>query len=94
MKLKFNACPKCRGDLQVRRDTYGMFVSCLQCGLQRDLDAPLPAVSPADAPVNAPINTEVATPPATRRPRRPAAIFTAAATTPGPGVSEGLLRAA
>ena len=92
MKLKFNACPKCRGDLQVRRDTYGMFVSCLQCGLQRDLDAPLPAVSPADAPINA----EVATPPATRRPRRPAAIFTAAAATPGPGpgVSEGLLRAA
>ena len=89
MKLKFNACPKCRGDLQVRRDTYGMFVSCLQCGLQRDLDAPLPAVSPAHAPVNA----EVATPPATRRPRRPAVTFTAA-TTHGPGVSEGLLRAA
>ena len=47
MKLKFNACPKCRGDLQLRRDIYGMFVSCLQCGLQRDLDAPLPAASPA-----------------------------------------------
>ena len=89
MKLKFNACPKCRGDLQVRRDTYGMFVSCLQCGLQRDLDAPLPAVSPADARISA----AVATPPATRRPRRPAATFTAAAA-PGPGVSEGLLRAA
>ena len=83
MKLKFNACPKCRGDLQVRRDTYGMFVSCLQCGLQRDLDAPLPAVSPAPAAATA----------AARQPRRPAATLAAAAA-PGPGVSEGLLRAA
>ena len=80
MKLKFNACPKCRGDLQVRRDTYGMFVSCLQCGLQRDLDAPLPAVSPAHAPAAAPA--------AAHQPRRPAATLAA------PGVSEGLLRAA
>ena len=37
MKIKFNACPKCRGDLELRRDIYGIFVSCLQCGLQRDL---------------------------------------------------------
>ncbi len=44
MKLKFNACPKCRGDLELRRDIYGMFVSCLQCGLQRDLDAPNQAI--------------------------------------------------
>ena len=44
MKLKFNACPKCSGDLEFRRDIYGMFVSCLQCGLQRDLDAPTPVV--------------------------------------------------
>ena len=85
MKLKFNACPKCRGDLQVRRDTYGMFVSCLQCGLQRDLDAPLPAVSPAQAPAAATA--------AAHQPRRPAATLAAPAT-PGPGVSEGLLRAA
>ena len=44
MKLKFNACPKCRGDLEFRRDVYGMFASCLQCGLQRDLDAPIAGV--------------------------------------------------
>ena len=44
MKLKFNACPKCSGDLEIRRDVYGMFISCLQCGLQRDLDAPNQAV--------------------------------------------------
>ena len=44
MKLKFKACPKCRGDLELRRDIYGIFVSCLQCGLQRDLDAPVEAI--------------------------------------------------
>ncbi len=44
MKLKFKACPKCRGDLELRRDIYGIFVSCLQCGLQRDLDAPVEVI--------------------------------------------------
>ena len=44
MKLRFHACPKCRGDLEVRRDIYGMFITCLQCGLQRDLDAPNQAI--------------------------------------------------
>ena len=44
MKLKFNACPKCRGDLELRRDIYGMFFNCIQCGLQRDLDAPVAGV--------------------------------------------------
>ncbi len=47
MRLKFNACPKCSGDLEVRRDIYGMFVSCLQCGLQKDLDAPNQAIEMA-----------------------------------------------
>ena len=44
MTLKFKACPKCQGDLQLRRDPYGMFVNCIQCGLQRDLDAPIAAI--------------------------------------------------
>ena len=44
MRLKFNACPKCSGDMELRRDVYGMFVSCLQCGLQKDLDAPSQAI--------------------------------------------------
>jgi ssDNA-binding Zn-finger/Zn-ribbon topoisomerase 1 len=44
MKLMFNACPKCSGDMELRRDIYGIFVSCFQCGLQRDLDAPMPTV--------------------------------------------------
>ena len=56
MKLRFNACPKCHGDLEVRRDIYGMFISCLQCGLQRDLDAPNQAIEfakPGPAAANA-----------------------------------------
>ena len=58
MKLKFNACPKCRGDLEIRRDVYGMFVSCLQCGLQRDLDAPNQAIELArPEPVKATAST-------------------------------------
>ena len=48
MRLKFNACPKCSGDLELRRDVYGMFVSCLQCGLQKDLDAPNQAMELAN----------------------------------------------
>lgn len=47
MTLKFGACPKCRGDLQIKRDTYGMFTNCLQCGLQQDLDAPSAALEAA-----------------------------------------------
>ena len=74
MKIKFNACPKCHGDLELRRDIYGIFVSCIQCGLQRDLDAPLPdALDNGTAP-------------------QPEKI--PAGSVPGPGVSEGLLRAA
>lgn len=74
MKIKFNACPKCRGDLELRRDIYGIFVSCIQCGLQRDLDAPLP-----DALDNGTAAQPEKVP---------------AGSVPGPGVSEGLLRAA
>jgi hypothetical protein len=30
-------CPKCKGDLLVDEDTYGKYVSCLQCGFMQDL---------------------------------------------------------
>ena len=33
----FKACPKCRGDLHLDRDPYGVYVECLQCGFTRDL---------------------------------------------------------
>ena len=32
------SCPKCQGDLTMRQDGYGAFISCLQCGLMRDID--------------------------------------------------------
>ncbi len=32
------SCPKCLGDLTMGQDTYGTFISCLQCGFMRDID--------------------------------------------------------
>ena len=48
--IYFNACPKCHGDLTMGRDSYGSFVSCLQCGFMRDIDAkPATAKTPVAA---------------------------------------------
>lgn len=30
-------CPRCSGDLYNERDSYGSYVSCAQCGFQRDV---------------------------------------------------------
>ena len=47
------SCPKCLGDLTLGQDSYGTFVSCLQCGFMRDLDvAPVSKIE-AKAPVAA-----------------------------------------
>ena len=35
--LLLKGCPKCGGDLSVARDIYGRYVSCLQCGLVKDV---------------------------------------------------------
>ena len=32
------ACPKCRGDLLLRGDVYGSYVTCLQCGFMKDVE--------------------------------------------------------
>ncbi len=32
-------CPKCSGDLITDSDQYGDFISCLQCGLCKDIQA-------------------------------------------------------
>lgn len=37
-RLRFKACPKCRGDLQLVDDLYGRYWECLQCGFIRDLE--------------------------------------------------------
>ena len=31
------SCPRCCGDLYVDQDQYGSFVSCIQCGLNREI---------------------------------------------------------
>ncbi len=35
--IYFKGCPKCHGDLLVREDVHGQYVSCIQCGYLRDL---------------------------------------------------------
>ena len=36
--IYFGACPKCQGDVSLSHDSYGSFLSCLQCGLMRDVE--------------------------------------------------------
>ncbi|HIA75208.1 MAG TPA: hypothetical protein EYN92_02100 [Dehalococcoidia bacterium] len=36
--VDYKACPKCRGDMHTRRDTFGDFKECIQCGLMQDLE--------------------------------------------------------
>ena len=35
--MYFKQCPKCHGDLYLREDLHGQYVSCIQCGYLRDL---------------------------------------------------------
>lgn len=36
--LFFKACPRCRGDVEVRNDWYGRYKECLQCGWVQDIN--------------------------------------------------------
>lgn len=36
----FKECPRCSGDLYEEEDVFGLYVSCMQCGFQKDLPAP------------------------------------------------------
>ena len=38
--IKFKACPKCKGDLFLERDSYGRYLQCFQCSRIFDLEAP------------------------------------------------------
>jgi hypothetical protein len=38
--IKFKACPKCHGDINVAEDIFGKYLNCLQCGYLKDLPAP------------------------------------------------------
>ena len=42
--IYFGACPKCEGDVTLSHDSYGSFLSCLQCGLMRDVESQPAAV--------------------------------------------------
>ncbi len=33
----FKQCPRCSGDLYNSRDCFGPFITCLQCGLNKDV---------------------------------------------------------
>ncbi len=44
------SCPKCLGDLTLGRDSYGTFVSCLQCGFMRDLDVDAATAAASKSP--------------------------------------------
>ena len=33
----FKQCPRCSGDLVVENDQYGTFISCMQCGMSKDV---------------------------------------------------------
>ena len=34
--LLLKTCPKCKGDLLLRSDSAGKFISCIQCGYAKD----------------------------------------------------------
>ena len=42
MVVRFRACPRCSGDMNLRSDHYGEYHECLQCGFVRDLERELP----------------------------------------------------
>lgn len=35
--LFLKGCPRCGGDLSLTRDIHGRYISCLQCGLLKDI---------------------------------------------------------
>ncbi len=52
----FKQCPRCSGDLVVENDRYGIFVSCMQCGMCKDvasekIDPSQISVEPVPAPI-------------------------------------------
>ncbi len=52
----FKQCPRCSGDLVVENDQYGIFVSCMQCGMCKDvaseqIDPSQISLEPVPAPI-------------------------------------------
>ena len=36
--ILFKLCPKCQGDVCLKEDIFGKFLSCLQCGYLKDVE--------------------------------------------------------
>ena len=37
--LELKACPRCRGDMRVNHDMYGVYKQCFQCGNTIELNS-------------------------------------------------------
>ena len=35
--IEFKACSRCRGDVKINQDIYGVYRQCLQCGRTQDV---------------------------------------------------------
>jgi hypothetical protein len=35
--IAFKICPKCGGNLGIESDCYGKYLSCIQCGYEKDI---------------------------------------------------------
>ncbi len=40
--MYLKGCPRCKGDLQSNRDTYGTYQKCIQCGFIKDVSVQSP----------------------------------------------------
>ena len=47
--IKFKECPRCQGDLYIAEDSFGKFLSCMQCGYLHDLEQPARELEPVAA---------------------------------------------
>jgi len=37
-------CPRCKGDVYLRKDIEGPYLSCMQCGYMKDVDGEDPPI--------------------------------------------------
>ena len=45
--LFLKGCPRCGGDLSLTKDIHGRYISCLQCGLLKDIEDKVAPARPA-----------------------------------------------
>ena len=58
--FRFNGCPKCKGDLFLDRDSYGPYLSCVQCGRYYSVEQVAPQRAAAEHAAKAAVPPEVA----------------------------------